>query len=74
MIREQDGKRVGCALDMRDMLAGQFSQPFYVEPGDIVYVPRKAIVNINQWIDQYINSVIPRFGISYGEDGMGVSR
>ncbi len=74
VIREQDGKRVGCALDVRDLLAGQYSDPFYLEPGDIVYVPRKAIVNVNQWIEQYINSVIPRFGVSYGGDGVEVSR
>jgi protein involved in polysaccharide export with SLBB domain len=31
--------------------------PLY--PGDIVYVPRSRIGEVNQWIDQYVNRLVP---------------
>ena len=65
IIRHQDGKRYGCALDFRDALAGKEFQPFYLEPQDIVYVPRSKISQVNLWIDQYINQMIPRVGFTF---------
>ena len=40
-------------------------EPFYLEPLDIVYVPRTKIVRVNQWIDQHINQLIPILGVEY---------
>lgn len=65
IIRHKDGKRYGCALDFSDALKGKETQPFYLEPQDIVYVPRNKISQVNLWIDQYINQIIPRVGFSY---------
>jgi hypothetical protein len=31
-----------------------------LEPYDIIYVPRSRIARVNQWIDQYINEIIPQ--------------
>jgi protein involved in polysaccharide export with SLBB domain len=50
----------------------------YLEPQDIVFVPRSTIVNVDQWVDQYINKVVPQFGFTYshtssdGRDTVGV--
>ena len=65
IIRHKDGKRYGCALNFKDALKGKEYQPFYLEPQDIVYVPRTNIAKVNQWIDQYINKIVPRTGLNF---------
>ena len=65
IVRHQNGKRYGCALDFSDTLAGKASTPFYLAPHDIVYVPRTVIAQVTQWIDQYINKMIPRTGMIF---------
>ena len=37
--------------------------PFMLQPGDHVYVPRTAIVNVNQFMRQYVAGVVPRTGL-----------
>lgn len=73
VIRHQGGKRYGCALDFRPALRGEESVPFYLQPEDIVYVPQTTIANVNRWIDQHINKIIPQLGLIYsksvGSDG-----
>jgi protein involved in polysaccharide export with SLBB domain len=68
IIRHKDGKRYGCSLDFRAALAGKEFQDFYLEPRDIVYVPRTKISQVNLWIDQHINQMIPRVGLSFSKD------
>ena len=65
IIRHKSGKRYGCAIDFSNALAGKSSTPFYLEPHDIVYVPRTVIAQVTQWIDQYINKMIPRTGLIF---------
>ena len=65
VVRHKDGKRYGCALDLSGALQGKESQVFYLEPRDIIYVPRTKISQVNLWIDQYINLMIPRTGFTY---------
>jgi len=66
IIRHKNGQRYGCALDCRNALAGkEEKQLFYLEPYDIVYVPRTTITKVNQWIDQYINKGVPETGFMY---------
>lgn len=65
IIRHKDNKRYGCALDFSDALRGKETYPFYLEPLDIVYVPRTTISRVNLWIDQHINQLIPKVGFTY---------
>ena len=65
LIRHKDGKRYGASLDLTPALRGQEFESVYLEPQDIIYVPRSKISQVNQWIDQYINLMIPRTGFSY---------
>jgi protein involved in polysaccharide export with SLBB domain/acetyltransferase-like isoleucine patch superfamily enzyme len=74
VIRNVDGKYAGCSLDLAQAQLGRNSASFYLQPKDIVYVPRTKIVRLNQWIDQHINSIIPRFGVSYSGGQVGISR
>jgi polysaccharide export outer membrane protein len=65
IIRHKDNKRYGCALDFSGALEGKEAQPFYLEPLDIVYVPRTTISQVNLWIDQHINQLVPKIGFTY---------
>jgi protein involved in polysaccharide export with SLBB domain len=65
IIRHKNNQRYGCALDFSGELKGEAVQPFYLEPMDIVYVPRTTISAVNLWIDQYINQIIPKIGLTY---------
>jgi polysaccharide export outer membrane protein len=65
VIRHKDGKRYGCALDFTAALSGKEFQPFFLEPQDIVYVPRNKISQVGLWIDLYINQMIPRVGFTF---------
>lgn len=59
IVRHVDGQRYAGTIDMRAMLADAESEPFYLQQNDIVFVPRTVIHQVNQWVDQYFNRVVP---------------
>ena len=63
VIRHKNGERSVFELNLKRALQDKDVQPFYLEQFDIVYVPRTRIANVNQWVDQYINNLIPRVGL-----------
>ncbi len=67
IIRNRDGKHYGCLYDAKEVVSGKVAEPFYLQPLDIVYVPRTKVVQVNQFIDQYINKMVPQvdFFFSY---------
>jgi len=65
IIRNRDGKQYGTVVDLKEALSGQETQPFYLLPGDTVYVPQTRIAAINQWVDQHINKILPRVPVSF---------
>ena len=62
VIRHRDDRRYGYLLDMRPALEGRQATAFFLEPQDIVFVPRTKIAKVNQWIDQHLNRIIPQPG------------
>lgn len=47
--------------------AADGSENVLLAPYDVVYVPKSAVANVNQFIDQYIRRNIPiPFGVTYG--------
>ena len=78
IVRHKDNKRYGCALDFSGSLKGKETQPFYLEPMDIVYVPRTTISRVNLWIDQHINQLVPKIGFTWtmpvGDATIGISQ
>ena len=58
-----DGNRYGCQLDLTEELSGKAGKVFWLQPGDIVWVPRTVITQVNDFIDQYINKMVPRTGM-----------
>jgi len=65
VIRHKDGQRYGYSVNLKSALAGNETEQFFLEPKDIVYVPRTEIAKLGQWIDQHINKIIPDTGIIY---------
>lgn len=61
------GRRVGYCINMHDELDGATVTPFALAPNDIVIVPRTTIVNVNQFIQQYINNNLPNAGVVYSK-------
>jgi polysaccharide biosynthesis/export protein len=59
VMRYEGEKRVGYSVNMQDELKGAAVKPFMLQPGDIIYVPRTPIVEINQFMTQYIAGVVP---------------
>ncbi len=59
VIRHNNGQRYAYSVDLQPALKGQTTQPFYLQPQDIVYVPRTKITEVGQWVDQHINKLIP---------------
>jgi len=60
VIRHRDGKRYARSLDLRRALRDPTSDPFYLEPHDVVFVPRTVINVVDQYVEQYVNQIIPR--------------
>ncbi|MCP3914039.1 MAG: polysaccharide export protein [bacterium] len=68
IIREVSGSRVGYRANLEAAFSGEHHAPIYLQPRDIVYVPRSRISQMNQWIDQHINRMVPTLGLNYSAD------
>jgi polysaccharide export outer membrane protein len=66
IIRNRNGKEYGTVLNFEKALSGAEVKPFYLRPGDTVYVPQTTIARLNQWVDQHISRMLPRIPISAG--------
>jgi protein involved in polysaccharide export with SLBB domain len=65
IVRHRDNRRYGGAVDLSEAFRGHEGKPFYLEPQDIVFVPRTRISEINQWIDEHITRMVPQFGFFF---------
>ena len=63
VVRKQDGRLVGQTLDFKDALAGRETQPFYLQPRDVVYVSRTTITDVDQWMQQHLWRLLPPIGV-----------
>ncbi len=59
VIRDVGKERYGTILDLRPAFKGKAHTPFFLAANDTVLVPRTGISHINQWVDQYINQLLP---------------
>ncbi len=62
VIRHKSGQRYAYSVNLDGALKGEATQPFYLQPQDIVYVPRTKITKLDQWVDQHISQLLPRTG------------
>jgi len=64
IVRFIDDKYYATSIDLETYLYNPQSKPFFLAAQDIIYVPRTRIVEINQWVEQYIAKVLPKTGIT----------
>ncbi|BBO68086.1 hypothetical protein DSCA_20160 [Desulfosarcina alkanivorans] len=61
LSRSLDGKPVGRLVNIEDVLKnGNIGEDIFLKRFDVVFVPKNKIAQANQFIDQYINKIIPR--------------
>ena len=65
VIRRNGDKNYATKLDLRQAFDAPESNPFYLAPHDIVFVPRTRIDALDQWVAQYINQVVPSTLFNY---------
>jgi protein involved in polysaccharide export with SLBB domain len=65
VIRQEEDQPKSYILDYAKTLKGEPGEPFYLHSQDLVIVPRTPITDIDQWIDQYLNRIVPQFGFTY---------
>jgi protein involved in polysaccharide export with SLBB domain len=59
--KDSQGKSMSTNIDYRKVLDGSdLSQDIYLMPYDIVFVPKSNIANLNKFVSEYINQVIPQ--------------
>ena len=66
VVRQKNGKYSGCVVNMDNVLKGKEEEAFSLQPRDVVYVPPTAITKVNNWVEQFINRMIPRPPVSVG--------
>ena len=65
VIRHKGVQRYAYSVNLGGALKGEATQSFYLQPQDIVYVPRTKITRLDQWVDQHINKLIPETGFLF---------
>jgi len=58
--KDAEGKSMSTNIDYRKIIDGSdLTQDITLLPYDIVYVPKSNIANVNKFVSEYINTVIP---------------
>jgi protein involved in polysaccharide export with SLBB domain len=60
VVRQRDGRNYGCVVNLYDVLKGKEGESFFLQPRDVVYVPPTFITKADDWVDQYINKLVPQ--------------
>ncbi len=64
--RVADGRLASRTVDAKALLNTDPQQDFLLHPGDLIFVPRSAIAEVNLFVRQYLNGILPfNFGFSY---------
>lgn len=60
LIRNQDdGTLLVSKVDMEQILQNR-SPDVYLQPRDVIHIPKSQIAQVGQFVDQYINAIVPR--------------
>lgn len=57
--KRRDGRVLMRTVDVDGVLEGRRAQDFIVLPGDVVFVPRSAIAEVNRIVRQYVTDALP---------------
>ncbi len=65
VIQYRDGSWTGGKVDLTNLLRGEKTEPVYLKPQDIVFVPETSIVKVQRWLNQHIGTILPQIGFTY---------
>lgn len=57
--RSGDGPPMLRSVDIRSVVERGNTDDVLLQPGDVIFVPRSSIAEVNLWVDQFINKVVP---------------
>lgn len=60
VVRQREDRNYGCVVNLKEVLEGKERESFTLQPRDVVYVPPTAITKMDDWVDQYINKLVPQ--------------
>jgi len=60
VVRQREGRNYGCVVNLYDVLKGKEGASFFLQPRDVVYVPPTFITKADDWVDQYVNKLVPQ--------------
>jgi len=60
VVRQREGRNYGCVVNLYDVLKGKEGESFLLQPRDVVYVPPTLITKADDWVDQYVNKMVPQ--------------
>jgi polysaccharide export outer membrane protein len=60
VVRQREGRNYGCLVNLHEVLKGKEGPSFLLQPRDVVYVPPTFITKADDWVDQYINKLVPQ--------------
>lgn len=64
--RPADNRLLLREVDVKALLSGQGADDFQILPGDLIFVPRSNIAEVNLFVRQYLNGALPfNFGFTY---------
>lgn len=59
IVRRIEDTQYARTIDLSKPFTQSEGTPFYLEPNDVVYVPRTKIDRVNQWVTQYMGRTVP---------------
>ncbi len=68
LLRRSEGATHAHTVNLAAIQDGRTQGEIYLRPGDVVYVPSTRIANVNLWIAQHINQLVPQFGFTISHD------
>lgn len=75
LVRHMNGKRYAVIVNLKEAFKEDGVEQIFLAPRDIVYVPKKRIVAVNEFVDLYINRLLPE-GLTYSHifaDGRNIA-
>jgi len=64
IIRRIGDKEYGRTLDLRPVFKEAERDAFLLEPNDVIYVPKVKVARMSDWVEMYINGLMP-YGVGF---------
>ncbi len=59
IIRQHEGQQIAKSIKLNRAYTKTHSEPFYLQPHDVIFVPRTTIDKVDQWMDKYFKQLLP---------------